>query len=97
MEILDIVRKTRILFQHNNWIQGKLREGNCFCLLGGFLYVGADQESQCPDGAALGIIFSKITGYRYITDWNDKPGRSKEDVMTLLDQMEKEILNYDKQ
>ncbi len=96
MEILDIVRKTRILFQHNNWIQGKLNEGNnCFCLLGGFLYVSGiariDGQSQ------LSIIFDKITGYRYISIWNDEPGRTKEDVMTLLDQMEKEILNYDKQ
>lgn len=67
----------------HGWQQGRLKddEGR-FCLVGGMVRSGGKNVPI----AALSLI-SKVVGVpvEYLDDWNDAPGRTKEEVLAAYD------------
>ncbi len=75
----------------SGWMQGKYHDSttNCFCLAGAIDNVACGVTGFAPergdvrwDARDVFCLVGEIDG---VTDWNDEPGRTKEEVLRKLD------------
>lgn len=68
------------LIDENGWIQHKKRTKNGYCIIGAICEVDASDNS-CLLAEAK---FCDVVGVLYAEVWNDKRGRTKEEVVAKL-------------
>lgn len=67
------------------WCQGSPRVGDSYCILGA-LYIRTHGNTHSSVAVkASEIIRSALPGHPLIHKWNDKPGRTKSEVLSLMD------------
>jgi len=66
------------------WCQEKFRSGNSYCILGA---LGYRNEIEFEDRHAVVLIESSFSGedWNGIDEWNDKPGRTHKEVLSVMD------------
>lgn len=92
MQPSECLDKAADLLRNRGWIQGSYRNKHGFCLVGSLIYV-----SKYYSGACDGTLSDAKTAHhlleQYCTygknhinpaSWNDIPGRTKQEVLTLL-------------
>ncbi len=62
------------------WCQGAYKRNGCFCLSGALLEV----DVKCFD-LEYDAVRKALRVDGYLSTWNDAPGRTKDDVLNLLD------------
>ena len=70
-----LLLKAANMIETHGWIQGAASNGHGFCALGAICLTG---ENYCAAIDALHRIVPQIM------DWNDAPGRTKEEVIATL-------------
>lgn len=78
-----ILRDAAAELERNGWCQDELYDGQSACALGALYRVTGIKRSgdrwRLVDWA--GAALEPIIRMREITDWNDQPGRTQEDVV----------------
>lgn len=104
---VQIYREAADLIEKDAWVQGAYRSPlGCWCLSGAIAFVAGGLVGQIGIAAASGgseAFYERLSALetcllpgdvRNIVGWNDTPGRTVEEVITLLrdraDQMEAE-------
>lgn len=86
----EVYRGAASLIRKHGWVQGQLGNGKLgFCLVGGvrqFLAPGSIPIFVRSDEGPVIERLRYLTGYQLLGCWNDKPERTVEDVLTLLEQ-----------
>lgn len=73
--------------RHNGWCQGIVQAGDRVCLVGS-LYVGLGLKVSGCNILKIEPLFQKVAkahGKYDLAEWNDAPGRTKEEVIALLE------------
>lgn len=80
----DVLIETKRVLQTHDWLQGRATNANhtAFCLLGAIEHVGAALYlRECATN-----IIRRMLPNSGIAQWNDTYGRTKEEVIDLLNQ-----------
>lgn len=92
MKPVDILTSTKAVLENEGWTQENFHDANGYCILGAFNKSFNDLEGT-PDDYGTYCEATKYAsdccGERYgifsLIGWNDGAGRTKEDVLNLLD------------
>lgn len=81
---LDAASKTLLraaeLLERDGWCQGAYFDGNSACTIGALMDAAADIQDR---NAAIYRLKDALDGWN-IFNWNDAPGRTKEEVVAKL-------------
>ena len=78
----DRLRAARQYIIDHGWIQGALvRSDGCVCLMGALSLSGPTDDYDLYSDAHYALIKTVRSGLPY---WNDKPGRTKDEVLAAL-------------
>lgn len=83
-EISDNLLATIELLETHGWLQGELGDHQRgFCIVGAICEIGDDADNWAPSGAMLNAV-KDYHGIRSLSFWNNVEGRTKEEVINLL-------------
>ena len=84
--VADVLNGAADLIERDGWCQGTFRDGGARCASRA---IGdAAENTKNPHGPdwsdAAHICLRKLTGHWFVSGWNDKPGRTKAEVVAAL-------------
>ena len=93
---LELIRETRALLTPDGaWMQGAYNnsptnpsEATCFCLSGALHHVHGPHNY---DGRCTHLVVQRYIQMP-IPSWNDEPGRTQSEILSLLDKVEADLV-----
>lgn len=81
-------RALKLLSRRGGWIQGQLEDEDCgFCLIGVIYEASGGTDKvliRLQATEAVRDVISEKTGRGSIAEFNDAPGRKKEDILAVI-------------
>lgn len=87
-KLSEKVQKTRELLQET-WINKAGNQKETFCVVQALIKTCPDIE----DRERIYPFLQNLSGARWLANWNDEPGRTKEEVVQLMDDVASALMS----
>lgn len=85
-KIKEYLLATKQILITEGWIQGSYICSGGRCLVGALAKATCESCGDAEDGEAANLLLSCTDGTKkLLVDWNDVKGRTKDDVLALID------------
>lgn len=84
MKSSEVLEKAHDFLDNNGWMQFASHSNGSYCAIGAIVKgTGVLKDGLEPIGVVFSYLY-KVTGVHGIIEWNDAPGRTKEEVLDAL-------------
>ena len=83
MTVKQILKAAKALLVKRGWVQEEYSNANGYCLLGAISKAAAGSNANPAFVVVRRVL--RIKGLDTIAGWNDRPDRTKEEVLKVLD------------